>query len=929
MKGWIKNWWSWSWLITLPVTVVFIYWSWSTIDRYSTFGVRFDAKPAKMTLLKAGKLEAYHLKQKMRLALSFTQDKEKVGSKLRAINLFVPESNLAQLNANLPHSGFEYVKGGLWNGEKLQKVKVKYRGDFLPHWGFFKKSLRIKTKKSRLFEGMRAFNLTAPKGIFQLHNYLGYRLADSLGLMTPRSEMVTLNLNGKRQGLHLMVEQLEELTLRYHARMPGDLYVGELAGKDAYAGVGSNVFDHSGLWKKIAINNHFPDDSRKPLERLLFLINSPSSEEIQQELNDLLDMEAWAKFSAFETLTQTFHFDKSHNWRLYFDPMRSKFEPIIWDPLAWTTGAWQKNINQEAIRTRLHKALFKNAHFIRLRHNVLKNFFQSDLSEQFLRETDQIISDIIPVIASDPNLQYPEKKILKKIRSVRVNIDNVFADVKENILSSDGEILYTATPEGFNFLVTGSSIINQTTFIYEKALVGDIGVTITYWLGDKKNEIDVSGGVNIRGRQLDLRVPLLRGMSIQEGDTDVKNSLKFTPGYYELKISGISSSNKPYEISVDRGLGTIEYARHASEIQKHAFKELYGLIPYLPLDRATRWRGEIEVVGKQEIFGELIIDPGTIVRLQPGATLIVHGRLLAVGTADKPIHFIPAADNQSPWGALVLKGDGANNSRLSHCEFSGGSGLKSDLFEYTAMFSVHEVNGVEVSNCLFRDSQVTDDMVHVVYSKIRFYKSRFERSLMDALDIDISDAVIEECKFSDSGNDSIDLMTSNAIVKDTLIENGKDKAASVGEGSHLLAINNIFRNNVIGVQVKDGSVASLYNIDFIDNDLALDAYKKNWRYMKGGSVYMDKSRMIGNEKVMTVDKKSNMWVNDSYIDKPVEINRKRIKLSKTVDSVGEVKSRTKRLEWKEKELELMYNFDTNWLNQIDAERRGALNVATH
>lgn len=927
MKNWKKHCWAWSWLITLPVAVAFIYWGWGTIDRYVTFGVRYDPKPAKMTLLKAGQLEAHHLKQKLRFAVSLSSTKKST-SPLRAINLFVPESNLAQLNSNLPHSGFEYVKGGLWNGKKLQKVKVKYRGDFITHWGYFKKSLRIKTKKNRLFEGMRAFNLTAPKGVFQLHNYLAYQLAESLGLMTPRSEMVTLNLNGKRQGLHLLVEQLEELTLRYHSRMPGDLYVGELVGKDAYRGVSDKVFEHPGLWKKIAVNNHYIDNSRKPLEHLISLINSSDTEESQKELSRLLDMDAWARFSAFETLTQSFHFDKGHNWRLYYDPMRSKFEPIVWDPLAWTTN-WDKTGHQEAIRTRLHKALFKNAQFIQLRHNVLTHFFQSKNSDTFLREVDQTISKITPVIVSDPNLQYSTQTILKKIRSVRENIDKVFTSVRQDVLSSEGEVVYSATSKGFNVLVTGKNIVKRTTFVYERPLTGDIRATISYWQGDKKIDVDVSGGLIIRGGRLELNIPLLSAMTIKYGQTDVKNHLEVSPGFYEIAFSGISKNNNVYEITIDRGLGTLEYAKSKNEITKHSFEGLYGVVPSLPLDRATRWSGQIVIDGVQELWGELIIDPGTIVKFQPNSTLILHSRLLAVGTAERPIHFIPADETQRPWGALVLRGEGANNSHLSYCEFSGGSGLKADLFEYTAMFSVHDVEGVEVDNCLFKDSQITDDMVHVVYSKVSFEKSRFERSLMDALDIDISDAKIRECIFSDSGNDSIDLMTSNATVYDSLIENGKDKAVSVGEGSNLLSINNIFRNNLIGVQVKDGSVASVYNTDFIANDLALDAYKKNWRYSKGGSIYMDKSRLIGNEKLITVDKKSSAQVSDSYLDTSIGAKNKHIVLSKTVDSKKiQVARKTQFKKWGNK-IESMQNFDTTVWDRIDAKRRGALNVAGH
>ncbi|MDD3813704.1 MAG: CotH kinase family protein [Desulfocapsaceae bacterium] len=932
MKDWQKYLWRWSWLLTLPITVVFVYWTWATLDRYYTFGVRYNSAPAKMTLLYAGELEGSHLLQSVRLAFSTRNNKEGKTDSLRTINLFVPESNLAKLDSNLPHSGLdEYVEGGLWDGKRLHKVKVRYRGDFLPHWGFFKKSLRIKTKKSSLFEGMRAFNINSPKGAFQLHDYLAYRLADYLKLLTPHSEMVQLTLNGKTQGLYLLLEQLEELTLRRHGRMPGDMYAGELIGKDSYAGVNQQVFDHPGLWKKISINNHYPESSHKPLELLAQLVNAPSSEEIQDQLSNLLDLEAWARFSAFETLAQTFHYDETHNWRLYYDPMLSKFEPIIWDPIAWVewpTGSG-KDISFEVIRTKLHKALFKNADFLRIRQNVLEEFFKSGLDKKFLSETDQVIAAIKPVIANDPNLHYSQKRIESRMRERRLHIEEVFEDVQEQLLLPPGQVSFSLNPEGVNFLITGRRPVNRTFLIYEQPLKGDITATLNYWENGRKIEKDVTGGLNVRGVRLELDIPLISGMKIKEEESVFQNHLEILPGYYELKISGVPIENKLYEILVDRGGDQQEHANLEKSIQRYSFNDLYEIVHSQPLKIATRWKGDIEVAGVQEIFSELIIEPGTTLHMKPGATIILHNRLLAEGTAEKPIRFLPASEGQEPWGALVLKGSGANSSRISYSEFAGGSGLKGDLFEYTAMLSVHDVDGVEVNNCLFRDSHLTDDMVHVVYSQVHVSNSRFERALMDALDIDISDAVIQSCYFVDSGNDSVDLMTSNVIITDTTIENAGDKAASVGEGARLLAINNIFRNNVIGVQAKDGSVASLYNLDLTDNGHALDAYKKNWRYANGGKIYLYKSRVIGNKKMITADKKSKIFVYDSYIDKPIESTPKRISLADSVDTGDATKAKEKKLHRNKKEVEYLKNFDSRFWERIDPARRGALNVASH
>ena len=115
---------------------------------------------------------------------------------------------------------------------------------------------------------MREFNLIAPKWSEQLNNYLSYRLADHMGVLAPRSEMVEVYVNGKNSGVHLMVEQLKEMVLRRNKRMPGDLYVGELIARDRYNGIDNLVFHHPRLWEKAAVNNHYPEDSHAPIEKL-------------------------------------------------------------------------------------------------------------------------------------------------------------------------------------------------------------------------------------------------------------------------------------------------------------------------------------------------------------------------------------------------------------------------------------------------------------------------------------------------------------------------------------------------------------------------------------------------------------------------------------------------------------------------------------
>jgi len=215
--------------------------------------------------------------------------------------------------------------------------------------------------------------------------------------------------------------------------------------------------------------------------------------------------------------------------------------------------------------------------------------------------------------------------------------------------------------------------------------------------------------------------------------------------------------------------------------------------------------------------------------------------------------------------------------------------------------------------------------VHAVYSDIRISHSSFIRSLSDALDLDISKAVLENNRFQDSGNDAIDLMTTDAVVINTIIDNSGDKAVSVGEGSRLLAINSRFSNNEIAVQSKDGSVAALYNMDLLGSNLALNAYKKNWRYSSGGELYIYKSRIFDNNDMITSDKKSRIHVTDSSYDNEIVTKKKNPRIIvDNMSSTGDRRSaRDPKLIRKPSEIAQLKDFDPLWWNQVKPEARGS------
>ena len=398
-------------------------------------------------------------------------------------------------------------------------------------------------------------------------------------------------------------------------------------------------------------------------------------------------------------------------------------------------------------------------------------------------------------------------------------------------------------------------------------------VSAEYQTAEGMETVDLSAAVEWQQPLVTLHAQFLPAHTIEE-DASKKpaHHLRTSPGFYRIRFEGLPPKARILSAEIDRGEGWLP-VESVAELESATFGSLYAPVAAQPLPEPVIWSGAVAFEGHQTLEEDLIIQPGTTVRLAPGATLVLKGRLLAEGTLERPIRFLSQQADQAPWGAIVLMGPGANGSRLAHCEMAGGSGQKGALFEYSAMFSVHDVKGVSVKDCLFRDNRVVDDMVHTVYADIRFERTRFENAFADALDLDISEAVIIDSQFNHSGNDGMDLMTARVHVSGSTFVGNGDKGISIGENSHLFAVDNCLVGNLIGVESKDRSTALLFNQTLKDNEIGLHAYRKNWRYGTGGAIFLAKSMISGSDNPVSAKKESSIHLFDSYLDRPLSGKR--------------------------------------------------------
>ena len=883
MIKFLRGAWSWSWVVTVPASILFLYWVDQTVRRYSDFGLRFDSYPEKFGLRETGERQA-----RVMLNTAEYEVSPSVGSagnmEFPYVSLFVDEAELARLDRDLPHSGFQEVKGQILSGDEILRCDVRYRGDNSFHWALHKKSWRVKMKKGRLWAGMRKFNLIAPKGPAQVNNFIGYKLAEKMGLLVPRAEFVQLVINGRLRGVHLLVEQLDESTLRRSGVMPGDLYSGELIGRDLYRDrVPRQIFEHPEVWSKAAVNNHYAEESIAPLARLLQLVAGPPSEEAEAELADLLDIEVWARFSVFETVTQCCHFDETHNWRLYWDSNRGKFVPVVWDAIAYNRGWRPRRPGQtklDVIPSRLQEHLYRNGAFLRARQSALAEFFAVGNDKWLDGQLTSLEKPILAALGQDAHRKGGTLVVFSQAAADLVeSMHIVFAELREEYFGRRGRVRYAPIDEGLALEVSGRRPVDRLRLVFDSSPVDLPRVAVRYSVDGRDIERDVAGASSLSGTELTVDLGLLPEhlSSLRWNKTPLTNHQKaIIPAYYELVLSGWAEGSGIDEVRCDRG-GGWETTEPVDRISPKDIRGMYALVEERPITVPWTMAGTMEFEGARDVHGDVFIEPGTTIKLAPGASIRFWGRVMAQGTAEQPIRFVPQSQDQEPWGVIGLQGAGTSGSRFTHCTFFGGSGWKEDLVEYSAMFSVHDTKDIEVRNCRFSDNKIVDDMVHTVYAHISFYDCEFQGALLDALDMDISEGAVVDCDFRDCGNDALDLMSSRVVVDGTNLIGAGDKGISVGEGTTLLCTNSRFLRCNIGVEAKDNSRAFIYNALFEGNTAyAVNAYKKNWRYDGGGHVFVRKSTFLKSVGGINADKQASIQIDDCFLGRMPDSGQKRV-----------------------------------------------------
>lgn len=133
------------------------------------------------------------------------------------------------------------------------------------------------------------------------------------------------------------------------------------------------------------------------------------------------------------------------------------------------------------------------------------------------------------------------------------------------------------------------------------------------------------------------------------------------------------------------------------------------------LTEDTTWQGDVLVEGTLTVAPQttLSIEPGTTVRFRPSAgegggeaALLVQGRILATGSADRPVLFTSDGKNPAPgdWQGIVILGSSKKNL-LENCRIEGAETGVDASFSTLTIRNTTVTNGI--TGLQFSDSLIT------------------------------------------------------------------------------------------------------------------------------------------------------------------------------------------------------------------------------
>ncbi len=690
-------------------------------------------------------------------------------------------------------------------------ARIRLKGDWTQHLLGDTWSFRVKLEGEQTIQGMRKFSLQHP----QTRNYAGewlfHQILKEEGILYLRYDFINIALtvvndleekttqlgvyaieeffdkrliehNRRREGVILKIDE-DPLWRERRAAMANNIKLADLNYFKLAEVENMNVLPFGK--KRVLADSSLYDQFLKARHLFRSYIDGKKS------ISEVFDVPKLARFNAICNLLGANHALIHHNYRVYYNPINAKLEPIGFD-----ADAIQKNYYFQSYLHAQNDPNYMEAYMAALERVTSDDYFDRVMNWPGLEAIIKKMKEAFPKYEFKKEHLISNREVLRSflypVKSLNVFLEK--ADEQSLTLSIDNYNLYPAE------IIQLTTIHNRPFGVPPRRIVipAKGRERVVFSLDPNYQRLFVSKKKN--KTQFDLRQ-----------DVEKIKVLYKTPGTNNTLTENILEWPPQDKSIAETGVFERDW-----NVTGYDFLEIDSVAKTITC-RPGRWE-----------IGSLRIGPGFTFIVAAGTELELmsaHGSIVSLspvqllGTAEAPVRIFTQTHAK---GLLVL--NARDTSIVRYCKFERLSTCSTMGWSVSGAVNFYD-SPVVLYNSSFTENR-SEDALNIISSWFEMDNVVFTDIHADAFDGDFVEGTIRNSFFDQIGNDAIDVSGSRIQVDNVLISRVGDKGLSAGEESQLTAEKVVVKNSEIAIAVKDRSVLTLENTLLENNQLAFTAFQK-------------------------------------------------------------------------------------------------------
>ena len=252
-----------------------------------------------------------------------------------------------------------------------------------------------------------------------------------------------------------------------------------------------------------------------------------------------------------------------------------------------------------------------------------------------------------------------------------------------------------------------------------------------------------------------------------------------------------------------------------------------------------------------------VINQGQKIDLRNNSSIISYSPWICDGSKDSVITIF--SSDSSAKGIHIFHED--DTSIFNFISVNNFNSFSDNYFwSLPSAFTIHEGN-TKINNSQFKNLK-SEDAINLFRCNYEMNNSKIENTFSDAFDADFSYGVINNCEFTNCGNDGVDISGGKSTISYSTFSNISDKALSAGEESRMEINNCHIINSSLSIISKDLSITTSNNNKIQDCQIAYCAFKKKNEF--GSAHIISRNDTVeGYERKSLIEFGSSLVINDS------------------------------------------------------------------